>query len=418
MKITKGKIRTAIKVVVYGQEGVGKSTFASKFPDPVFIDTEGSTKQLDVARFDPPSSWEMLLSQVDYVRQNPDICRTLVVDTADWAEKLCIRKVCDKARKYGIEDFGWGKGYTYVQEEFGKLLNSLEEVIQAGVNVVVTAHAQMRKVEQPDEMGSYDRWELKLTKQCSPMLKEWADLLLFANYKTIVVNTEGKKYKGQGGQQRIMYTTHTAAWDAKNRFSLPDVLPFDYAQIEQMIIANSSELKAKSFVGSKPEPCHSEEQSTSCHSEERSDEESSPQVSEKRSFAGAQDDSGKSAQDDSGKSAQDDSGKSAQNEIKKPDPLDTFIDEVKEKGVPVEVKTGNDIPDYIPDYVPKALADLMREKGMTVSEIENIVAKRGYFPPGTPFRNYPSDFVDGCLIAAWDQLYQFALDNGLIDLPF
>ena len=250
MKITKGKIRTAIKVVVYGQEGVGKSTFASKFPDPVFIDTEGSTKQLDVARFDPPSSWEMLLSQVDYVRQNPDICRTLVVDTADWAEKLCIRKVCDKARKDGIEDFGWGKGYTYVQEEFGKLLNSLEEVIQAGVNVVVTAHAQMRKVEQPDEMGSYDRWELKLTKQCSPMLKEWADLLLFANYKTIVVNTEGKKYKGQGGQQRIMYTTHTAAWDAKNRFSLPDVLPFDYAQIEQMIIANSSELKAKSFVAS------------------------------------------------------------------------------------------------------------------------------------------------------------------------
>lgn len=274
MKITKGKIRTAIKVVVYGQEGVGKSTFASRFPDPVFIDTEGSTKQLDVARFDPPSSWEMLLSQVDYVRQNPDICRTLVVDTADWAEKLCIRKVCDKARKDGIEDFGWGKGYTYVQEEFGKLLNSLEEVIQAGVNVVVTAHAQMRKVEQPDEMGSYDRWELKLTKQCSPMLKEWADLLLFANYKTIVVNTEGKKYKGQGGQQRIMYTTHTAAWDAKNRFSLPDVLPFDYAQIEQMIIANSSELKAKSFVGSKPEPCHSEERSTSCHSEEQSDEES------------------------------------------------------------------------------------------------------------------------------------------------
>ena len=173
-----------------------------------------------------------------------------------------------------------------------------------------------------------------------------------------------------------------------------------------MIIANSSELKAKSFVGSKPEPCHSEERSTSCHSEEQSDEESSPQVSEKRSFAGAQDDSGKSAQDDS--------GKSAQNEIKKPDPLDTFIDEVKEKGVPVEVSSGYEIP----DYVPKALADLMKAKCVSVEDIESIVSKRGYFPPGTPFRNYPSDFVDGCLIAAWDQLYQFALDNGLIDLPF
>ena len=411
MKITKGKIKTALKIVVYGQEGVGKSTFASRFPDPVFIDTEGSTKQLDVARFDPPTSWEMLLSQVEYVKQNPSEFKTLVIDTADWAEKLCIKKVCNEAKKKGIEDFGYGKGYVYAAEEFGKLINKLEEVINAGVNVVVTAHAQMKKVEQPDEMGSYDRWELKLSKQCSPMLKEWADILLFANYKTLVVSTDDKKYKGQGGVQRIMYTTHTASWDAKNRFSLPDVLPFDYAQIEQVITANSLELKAKSFVGSKPEPCHSEEQSTSCHSEEQStschseeqsDEESSPQVSEKRSFAGAQDDS----------------GKSAQNEIKKPDPLDTFIDEVKEKGVPVEVKTGNDIPDYIPDYVPKALADLMREKGMTVSEIENIVAKRGYFPPGTPFENYPPDFVEGCLIAAFPQLYDFAMKNGLLDLPF
>ena len=389
MNITKGKIKTALKVVVYGQEGVGKSTFASKFPDPVFIDTEGSTKQLDVARFDPPTSWEMLLSQVDHIKQNPSQFQTLVIDTADWAEKLCIKKVCDEAKKKGIEDFGWGKGYVYVQEEFGRLINKLEEVINVGVNVVVTAHAKMNKVEQPDEMGSYDRWELKLSKHCSPLLKEWADLLLFANYKTIVVNTEGKKYKGQGGQQRIMYTTHTAAWDAKNRFSLPDVLPFDYTQIEQIIIANSLELKAKSCGGSKPEPCHSEE---------RSDEESFSQVPEKRSFA----------------CAQDDSGEEARKNIKKIDPLDTFIDEVKEMGVPVEVRSGYEIP----DYVPKALADLMREKGITVSEIENIVAKRGYFPPGTPFKNYPQDFVEGCLIAAFPQLYEFAMQSGLIDLPF
>ena len=86
MNITRGKIKTALKIVVYGQEGVGKSTFASKFPDPVFIDTEGSTKQLDVARFDAPTSWEMLLQEVEYVIKNPAVCKTLVIDTADWAE--------------------------------------------------------------------------------------------------------------------------------------------------------------------------------------------------------------------------------------------------------------------------------------------------------------------------------------------
>lgn len=363
MNITKGKVKTALKVVVYGQEGVGKSTFASHFPDPVFIDTEGSTKQLDVARFDPPTSWEMLLSQVDYIKQNPSGFRTLVIDTADWAEKLCIRKVCDKAKKDGIEDFGWGKGYTYVQEEFGRLLNSLEEVIQAGINVVVTAHAQMRKVEQPDEMGSYDRWELKLTKQCSPMLKEWADLLLFANYKTIVVNTEGKKYKGQGGQQRIMYTTHTAAWDAKNRFSLPDVMPFDYSQIGHIISTGKQTVK--------PEPLQPPAV-TAVHKK-------SPEAAQNKS-----------------------------------DPLDRLVDDLKANDIPVETKSAPDIP----EYVPKALADLMKAKCVSVEDIESIVSKRGYFPPGTPFSNYPSDFVDGCLIAAWDQLYQFALDNGLIDLPF
>lgn len=398
MNITKGKVKTALKVVVYGQEGVGKSTFASHFPDPVFIDTEGSTKQLDVARFDPPTSWEMLLQQVDYVIQNPSVCKTLVIDTADWAEKLCIRKVCDKAKKDGIEDFGWGKGYTYVQEEFGRLLNRLEELIQTGVNVVVTAHAQMKKVEQPDEMGSYDRWELKLSKQCSPMLKEWADLLLFANYKTIVVNTEGKKYKGQGGQQRIMYTTHTAAWDAKNRFSLPDVLPFEYEQIEKII--------TQSTGASKPAPLHSEERNTSCHSEERSDEESSLKDYEKRSFS--------SLRMTEGGTQDDREGKSAQDEIKKPHPIDQLVDDLKANDIPVKIKSAPDIP----DYVPKALADLMRAKCLSVEDIENIVSKRGYFPQGTPFRNYPSDFIDGCLIAAWDQLYQFALDNGLIDLPF
>ena len=416
MNITKGKVKTALKVVVYGQEGVGKSTFASHFPDPVFIDTEGSTKQLDVARFDPPTSWEMLLQQVDYVIQNPSVCKTLVIDTADWAEKLCIRKVCDKAKKDGIEDFGWGKGYTYVQEEFGRLLNSLEEVIQAGINVVVTAHPQMRKVEQPDEMGSYDRWELKLTKQCSPMLKEWADLLLFANYKTIVVNTEGKKYKGKGGQQRIMYTTHTAAWDAKNRFSLPDVLPFEYKQIEKII--------TQSAGASKPAPlhseerntsCHSEEQNTSCHSEERSDEESSLKDYEKRSFSSLRMTEGDTQDDREGKNTQDDrEGKNAKDGIKKPHPIDQLVDDLKANDIPVKIKSAPDIP----DYVPKALADLMRAKCLSVEDIENIVSKRGYFPQGTPFRNYPSDFIDGCLIAAFPQLYDFAMQNGLIDLPF
>ncbi|MCK9326831.1 MAG: ATP-binding protein, partial [Bacteroidales bacterium] len=245
MQISRGIIQGAQKVVIYGPEGIGKSYFASKFPNPVFIDTEGSTKHMDVARTPKPSSWTMLLEQVKYFKANPTACDTLIVDTADWAEQLCTEHLvalAPNAKEHGlggIEGFGYGKGYTYLAEEFGRLLNSLSDIIDVGIHVVLVAHAWMRKFEQPDEVGSYDRWELKLQKKTAPLIKEWADMILFANYETYVVNIDGKgalkgKNKAQGGR-RIMYTTHHNCWDAKNRHDLLDKLPFDYDEIRHCI---------------------------------------------------------------------------------------------------------------------------------------------------------------------------------------
>lgn len=238
MQITSGKIPSALKVVVYGPEGIGKSTFAAQFPDPIFCDTEGSTKHMDVRRTPKPTSWAAIVDQVKFFIQHPDMLKTFVVDTADWAEQMCTEALCAKSQKTGIEDFGYGKGYTYLAEEFGRLLNLLEELVGRGVNVVVTAHAKMRKFEQPDEMGAYDRWEMKLSKTCAPLLKEWADMVLFASYKTLVVNVDGQgaakgKNKAQGGQ-RVMRTSHHPCWDAKNRFSLPEEMPFEFKGIAHL----------------------------------------------------------------------------------------------------------------------------------------------------------------------------------------
>lgn len=240
MEITRGKIPCAKKVVIYGPEGIGKSTFASQFPEPVFIDTEGSTNSMDVARLPKPTSWQMLLDEIQYIKSHPDVCKTLVIDTIDWAESMCIQCICDKHQKSGIEDFGYGNGYVYTKEEMGRFLNRLSEVVEAGVNVVLTAHAQIRKFEQPDELGAYDRWELKLGKktssQTSPLIKEWADMLLFANYKTfsIAVDDKGQKRKAQGGE-RVMYTSHHACWDAKNRYGLSEQVPFSFSSIAHII---------------------------------------------------------------------------------------------------------------------------------------------------------------------------------------
>ena len=233
-EMTTGKIATAQKVVIYGPEGVGKTTLAAAFPQPLFIDTEGSTNKMDVARYPKPTSWEMLRNEV---REAPKTgCKTVVIDTIDWAEKLCLMSICDAHQKKGIEDFGYGKGYVWEREEFGKFLDLLQDIADSGVNVVLTAHAQIRKFEQPDELGAYDRWELKLGQktgsQISPIVKEWADMVLFCNYKThtVVTDKEGKKRKAQGGE-RVMYTSHNPCWDAKNRDGLPEILPLAYEPI-------------------------------------------------------------------------------------------------------------------------------------------------------------------------------------------
>ena len=235
--ITGGTIPAPVKVVLYGVEGIGKSSLAARFPGAVFIDTEGGTKRLNVRRLPAPSSWQMLTEEVAAAAAGQVDCQTLVLDTADWAEKLCMAAVCQRLRVKGIEDIGYGKGYTYVKEDFARLLDGLEQVVASGRHVVVIAHAALSKFEQPDAVGSYDRWVMKTSKQVAPLLREWCDMLLFANYKTVVEKSgAGPSAKNKAsGARRVLYTTHNACWDGKNRFGLPDEVPFDYESIRAIV---------------------------------------------------------------------------------------------------------------------------------------------------------------------------------------
>ena len=240
MRITKGIKTRPVKILIYGTEGIGKSTFASKFPKPVFIDLEGGTHYLNVDRVDGVLDWTELLSTVAEISTSN--YKTLVIDTADWAERLAIQYICNKYSKAGIEEFGYGAGYTYLVEEFGKLIKNLDRAIAHGLNVVILAHATLRTITLPEEQGSYDHWELKLntktTNKVAPLVKEWADMVLFMNYKTMLVEDKaanmGTKKKAVGGK-RVMYTTHTTFCDAKNRFGLANELPLEYEQIASLI---------------------------------------------------------------------------------------------------------------------------------------------------------------------------------------
>ena len=231
--IEEGIKRRAIKCVIMGCEGIGKSTLASQFPSPLFIDTENGTNHLNVRRIVCNKSWADLLDIVNEVIKEPAICKTLVIDTADWAEQLAEEAVCIKNRVASIEAISYGKGYTYVADEFTTLLKLLDKCIEVGINTVFTAHAKPRKYELPEEQGQFDRWEMKLSKQVAPLLKEWCDMLLFCNYKTFVVTSENNTKKASGGK-RVMYTTHNPCWDAKNRFNLPEELELNFASIAHL----------------------------------------------------------------------------------------------------------------------------------------------------------------------------------------
>lgn len=395
MKIIRGKQPGAKKVVIYGPEGIGKSTFASRFPDPVFIDTEGSTKDMDVARTEAPSSWAMLLEQVKYVKEHPEVCRTLAVDTIDWAERMCVDHICAAHQKKGVEDFGYGKGYVYVKEEFGRFLDMLAEAAEAGVNVVLTAHAQIKKFEQPDEMGSYDRWELKLgqktASQTSPLVKEWADMLLFANYKThsVAVDDKGQKRKAQGGK-RVMYASHHPCWDAKNRYGLPDEMDFDYAGIAHVIEPKG----ARSRSG--PEPEQSEERPAPNEPEQSkgTSEEAAAPSPENPKWENPE-----QGADPGGQTLE-----QSQPEPEQADAAPQAEEEGPQKPIPENDK-GSAF--YIDEKIPKPLRDLMIANTVFEEEIQAICEARMYVPMGTPMSRYATvnPGLNERIVSYWDQIF-------------
>lgn len=235
LNITSGKQKTLARVVLYGVEGIGKTTLASQLDKPIFIDLEGGTNQLDVDRV-YASTYQEVLQVLANLKADNMGYKTIVIDTADWLETMIIDHIVNTAGENikSLGDFGWGAGWNKLESEWKKFLDRLTGV---QMDVLILAHAELKKFEQPNEQAAYDRYSLKLSKKGSAILKEYPDALLFTNYKTIVTNNEQGVAKANG-QKRMMYTTHHASWDAKNRFGLKDELPLDAKSIS-MIFGNT-----------------------------------------------------------------------------------------------------------------------------------------------------------------------------------
>jgi len=305
---------------------------------------------------------------MSWVLGNSGQVGTLVIDTVDWLERLIFNAVCAEKKIQNIEDIGYGKGYVYAKQKMQQILELLDAIVAHGVHVVLVCHSMIRKFEQPDEMGSYDRYMLKLNeKNIAPIVKEWLDMLLFCNYKTDVVTaSDGKTKKARGGQKRIMYANHSACWDAKNRFGLPDEMPMEYGQIAHL------------FGEAKPVDAQEIEIPSA---------EAKPV------------------------------------EVKKDAPATVAtaatLPKAKKKPEKPSVRPGfmtSDNPEK--DKALDQLWQLMIRDGVyEPTVIPAVVAEKGYYDVDVPIRDYDLDFIEGCLIEAWETVCGLALTKQN-DLPF
>ena len=223
--IIKGKIHRPQRVVIYGVEGIGKSTLAAYAPAPLFLDTENGSAHLDVDRVlietldDLRAACEMLTqTQHDY--------KTVVLDTADNLHRLCIDAICAENNKKTIEELAYGRGYVMAFDRFRQVLTLFDNLLFAGLNVVIVSHAKIINISLPDS-PEFSKYCIKVSapnkqaEQSRELLKEWCDTLLFCKYD-ICVNSAEKKAIGEN--KRVVCTTSAPAWEAKNRLGMPEVM--------------------------------------------------------------------------------------------------------------------------------------------------------------------------------------------------
>ena len=231
LNIVTGKQLRAQRVCFYGVESVGKTTLAAQAESPIFLDVENGTSHLDVPRI-AVKTWGALIDAVRALATDEyNQFKTVVLDSIDWAERLCIEDLKAEKKIKSLEEIPYGKGFTMASERMARFLNELDHLIDVGRHVVLVGHAQVKRVEPPDQVQAYDRYELKLIKQTGPLVKEWVDHLFFLNFKTRVVESESGKAKGRGGKDRVVLTSHTAAYDAKTRSELAEELPLAWESV-------------------------------------------------------------------------------------------------------------------------------------------------------------------------------------------
>lgn len=222
-KITRGRTAEPPRLVLYGMEGIGKSTFAAKFPNPVFIQTEDGLGMIDCAKFPLAQSFEDAYKYTEALTIQDNDFQSVVVDSLDWLERLIWDQVATDNKVDNIEQIGFGKGYTMALTYWRRYLALLSKLHQQNKILLLLAHAVAEDYSDP-EVSSLKRFTPRLHKGARSLIAEYVDVILLAT------RAYGAA-KGDANNPRIVRTEASPYQVAKSRYAIPSEMPLDAAEV-------------------------------------------------------------------------------------------------------------------------------------------------------------------------------------------
>lgn len=227
--IKKGKAIHAPRIFLYSSHGIGKSTFAASAPDPIFICTEDGLGSIDTSSFPLAKSSADVMAAIQTLYTQSHEYKTVVLDSADWLENILQKEI---ETRYDAKDLAYGKGALILADRWREVLEGLNALRNdKNMMVIIIGHCEIKRFDSP-EVEPYDRYQPKLQARASALVQEWADAVLFANYRTMVqkddVGFNKQVSRGITTGERLLYTQETPAYLAKNRYGMPPSLPLDW----------------------------------------------------------------------------------------------------------------------------------------------------------------------------------------------
>jgi AAA domain len=226
------------RILLYAPPGVGKSTFGSTLPKPLFIDFDKGADFIKVDRIPAPATWTETLSLIREIARNPMGYESLVIDTVDPLEELAIAHVCREGEKKNIGAFNHGDGYIAVGMEWRILLSEIDAARNAGMLVCLLGHATVKQMQDP-QIGTFDQFTSQLGKKAWAITQRYVDFVGFACFDSALVEKKDENKRATVTGERIMYTQRSSGCEAKNRFALPPKMPLSWAALREGIARHS-----------------------------------------------------------------------------------------------------------------------------------------------------------------------------------